>query len=190
MKYQHFNCYIFLYNGWMRGPGTPCNHTPSWQWTKDLWYYSFGLCPHSGRSLHLKQHPGDRGSSGHCISTFSSHKREGKGTQIYPTDHNLLSHRNLPIFFLFFSFSCKERINLSVSAKLPGYICCVRPEFSLLKPSFPPSEDNPWKTMGITWACQFQVEFYLEEKHDSVRIPPALFLVLLDNKLECIAVQL
>lgn len=56
-------------------------------------------------------------------------------------------------------------------------------QFSLLKPSFLPGEDKPWKTVGVSWTGQFQVEFYLEEKHDSDRIPAALFSVLVDNKL-------
>lgn len=171
MKYQHFNCYIFLYNGWMRGPGTPCNHTPSWQWTKDLWYYSFGLCPHSGRSLHLKQHPGDRGSSGHCISTFSSHKREGKGTQIYPTDHNLLSHRNLPFFFFFFLFPVKKG---SIFQYLPNFldtfVVCGQssPFLSLLSPRVRITHGKPWELLehvSSRWNFIWKKSMILSEYH-------------------------
>jgi len=62
---------------------------------------SFSPCTHSGRALLLRQNWGERGSCGHRISTFLSHKRGDTESKIYPTDCNLLCCRNLAFgFFL------------------------------------------------------------------------------------------
>lgn len=97
---------------------------------------SFWPCAHSGRALLLKQNPGERGSCGHCISTYLSHKRGGTGLQIYPADCNLLSSRNGGGV----GPSCKEGTNPSTSTKVPGYIWYMRQKQSSPFLSLPSSQ--------------------------------------------------